>query len=146
MLQGVMNMRRVFEITISILAVCTSCWLMFQLWSYLSSPNYGGRSSLWPAPAGYLVEVVLLSVLALICVVKRNSNFDNISFLWFLIGALLSMVILGAFSIGPSIAPTAIGFIVVGISMSYKRRKRVMRYITMLLGGLIIQSLIMIVL
>lgn len=139
-------MLRVFEVTISILALSTSSWFMWQWWYYLNSPSYRGEGSLWFVPAGYLVEVVLLSAFALFCLLKTDSDTSWIPKLWFPIGALLVIILLGGFSIGPSVIPGTIGFAFVAILISSKKREMVKHSLLMLCSGVATQVALMFIL
>jgi hypothetical protein len=101
-----MEFRRSLALVLAGLGLAAAQWSMSYLWVNLNSPSCGqpppvafSCDPLWPLPAGYLVEVVVLALVAFVAVViakYRNSGFVS----WFALGALSTMTLLSAMSIG----------------------------------------------
>lgn len=69
-------------------------------------------NNLWPTPGLYLLEIVILGLIALFSRLVDTGavSFDYGAITWVVSGALLAFVILGGFSIGPFIFPSMIAF------------------------------------
>lgn len=97
------------ELSLASAGTGLALWRMRQWWKVLNSAEYAPalhHGGLWPTPGIYLVEVCVLAVAALVAI--SLSHFSErlwLRLLWGLIGAFATLAILGAWSIGPSIAP-----------------------------------------
>lgn len=76
---------------------------MARVWSYLEATGSSRFAPMWPFPALYLIEVVVLAAVVLLTIVV--AHYRRASFVaWFALGALSAIALLGAMSIGLNVA------------------------------------------
>lgn len=101
---------------------CIVISILFSL-SQIQLPD-GDFSSIWPYPAIYFIEIIILGILCVIAVAKNqnqpNSFWSGIP--WICSGILMAFVILGAWTIGFFLIPAMVLFLLVG-TMSDRKIK-----------------------
>ena len=130
---------RVLAVGLAFLGLATAVISMGRVWSRLTSSDYPGR--LWPLPGLYLVEAVVLPVLVLWAVVvahHRGARFGA----WLAVGALTTMGLLGAMSIGLHMA-LALLFLIPAIVLSDDGRSALSRRVAGFVLGSILQGGVM---
>lgn len=120
---------------------------MWAWWVYLVSadpPTGGGGQTIWPLPGLYLVEVAVLALAVPLLLAMEGPQPDRKGTgAWAAIGALASMVLIGGFSIGPSLQLSlAIGALA-AIVGSLRVRRSPLKCLLPLLGGLLAQAALM---
>ena len=92
---------------------------------------------MWPLPAGYLLEITLLGVGGLVSVsANRTSSpplWGNVT--WAIGGVFLSLAVLGAWSIGPSVVPALLALVAAAILAGVRRRQKVFTQVGWFAGG-----------
>jgi hypothetical protein len=83
--------------------------------------NVNAHQSVWPLPALYLIEMVLLAAAAALVVLDVVS--DRVSVVWAAAGAMGSFSILGRLSVGAFYAPIALIFMVLAIASDIRHRR-----------------------
>ena len=104
--------RRVLAVGLAFAGLATAVISMGWVSSRLASTDYPGR--LWPLPGLYLVEAVVLPALVLWAVVvahHRGARFGA----WLAVGALTTIGLLGAMTIGLNIAVALLFLIPAGV-------------------------------
>ena len=101
--------------------------------------------SVWPLPAGYLLEITVLGVAGLVSVSANRSSSPPLwgKVTWAIGGVFLSLAVLGAWSIGPSIVPALLALVAAAILAGVRRRERVWMQVGWFAGGVMGQALIM---
>lgn len=84
----------------------------------------GGQQPVWPLPGLYLVEMVALSVIAMIGLARDTVSGGAVS--WVVVGVLGAFVVMGAWSVGLVFLPVALIFASTAI-LSTRRHRRNMR-------------------
>ncbi len=117
---------------------------MWAWWLYLNSATTSSGEQRWPFPGLYLVEVAALAVAVPLLLAMEGPQPDRKGTgAWAAIGALASMVLIGGFSIGPSLQLSlAIGALAVAVG-SVGVRRSPMKCLLPLLGGLLAQAALM---
>ena len=79
---------------------------------------------LWPLPGLYFVEISLLGITAFLAVARNGSQFASrwSALPWIAAGILATFFVLGGFSIGPSLGPGMLAFLVAGILQDIRQR------------------------
>jgi hypothetical protein len=103
--------------------------------SQLDSP----AASIWPMPGLVLLEWAVLGLLGFIGLIaegswKRTFNLVNT---WFVMGALIPLMVIGAFSIGPFVLLSLLAFFVSALLASAQAKVNWLRYFKSLLIGAI---------
>jgi hypothetical protein len=113
----------------------------------LVAVGFGGqqKDSLWPFPGLYLLEIILVGA-AVVASLTLNQGmavaFWN-AVPWVAGGILLAFVVLGGFSIGPYLLPAMLAFLLVGVIVDLRGRRRIAMHLglamiaTLLQGGLV---------
>lgn len=101
---------------------CIVISILFSL-SQIQLPD-GDFSSIWPFPAIYFFEIIILGILCVIAVAKNQNQPKSIwsGIPWICSGILLAFVILGAWTIGFFLIPAMVLFLLVG-TMSDRKIK-----------------------
>jgi hypothetical protein len=100
---------------------------------------------LWPLPGLYLVEISLLGLSALLAVASNRfpepSRWSAIP--WIAAGILATFFVLGGFSIGPSLAPAMLAFLIAGILQDFRQRGDWPRHFMLFMLAAILQGVVM---
>ncbi len=100
----------------------------------------------FPLPALYFVELALLGVLVLVFVAMRYRYELHWNALpWVVAGVVLAFVILGAFTIGPTLIPAFIAFVATGILIDLQSGGLTARHLGYLLLAAVVQGAIIMV-
>jgi hypothetical protein len=103
-------------------AVClVGAYLVAAEQSYTAIPGESMWVSLWPLPGLVLAEWGLLGILGFVGILLGRPS--TVTFAWGVCGALVALVVLGAFSIGPS-ALIALVFLTASALVASLRRTR----------------------
>ncbi len=140
---------RILEVLLAGFGAIAAGWDSWNWWSYLQSATYAAAfrgDSVWPLPAGYLLEITLLGVGGLISVsANRTSSpplWGNVT--WAIGGVFLSLAVLGAWSIGPSVVPALLALVAAAILAGVRRRQKVFTQVGWFAGGVMGQAVIMV--
>ena len=135
---------RILEVLLAGFGAIGAGWASWNWWTYLHSATYSG-GSVWPLPAGYLLEITVLGVGGLVSVsANRTSSpplWGNVT--WAIAGVFLSLAVLGAWSIGPSVVPALLALVVAGILAGVRRRQKVLTQVGWFAGGAMGQAVMM---
>lgn len=103
--------------------------------SQLDTPS----ASIWPMPGLVLLEWAGLGLLGFIGLIAEGSwkRTFNLADSWFVVGALIPMMVIGAFSIGPFVLMTLLAFLVAALLASVQAKGNWLRYFKALLIGAI---------
>ena len=102
-------------------------------------------AALWPFPARYLLEIVALGWCGLISVSANHASAPPFwgYATWTTAGAFLTLAVLGAWSIGLSVAPPLFAVAAAGALAGFRRRRRVLPQMGWFVVGLAAQALLM---
>lgn len=117
-------MRKALEWTAGILGATNGLLITWTFAQYQLSEGES-FSALLIAPGIYFLEIIIISIMALITLWQNNAIWTHR--LWAANGALLGIVILGAWTIGFSLMPSFVFFGILGISMSLRHKLTLMR-------------------
>ncbi len=135
---------RILEVLLAGFGAIGAGWASWNWWTYLHSATYRS-DSVWPLPAGYLLEITVLGVGGLVSVsANRTSSpplWGNVT--WAIGGVFLSLAVLGAWSIGPSVVPALLALVAAAILAGVRRRPRVWTQVGWFAGGVMGQTVIM---
>ena len=94
------------------------------------------QQPMWPLPALYLIEMVVLSVIALLSILRDAALSGTIT--WIAVGVLCAFVVMGAWSIGFLYLPVAVIFAVTAIVMDRRQKHNSVRRLGLAgLGGVV---------
>jgi hypothetical protein len=96
------------------------------------------RQPMWPLPDIYLVEIVALSIIAMLAAF-RGSSFDGAA-MWAVVGVLLAFVALGALSIGPLYLPSALAVALAAILLDRRQRRSILADLAICLAAGAVQA------
>ncbi len=127
-----MTMRKIelflaFFASIACLGLTT--WLAGSIASY---------QPLWPFPALYLLELVILGVIALYSSLRDSPAAGLV--IWAIAGLFLAFVVLGGFSIGLYYFPIVLLFAMVAILSDIRHKKNILPHLGSLFLGVIVQT------
>ncbi len=96
-------------------------------------------ASIWPMPGLVLLEWAVLGLLGFIGLIAEGSwkHTFNLVDTWFVVGALIPLMVIGAFTIGPFVMMTLFTFLVAVLLASVQTKGNWFRYIKALLIGAI---------
>ncbi len=103
--------------------------------SQLDTPG----ASIWPMPGLVLLEWAGLGLLGFVGLIAEGSwkrTFDLVD-TWFVVGALIPLMVIGAFSIGPFVLLSLLAFLVAVLLASVQAKGNWLRYLKALLIGAI---------
>ena len=85
--------------------------------NYVISQSDGNFSALWSLQGFYFLEIILFGILGLIAVLKNSKQLNTFwsGIPWISSGFLLAFVIIGAWTIGFTLIPAMISFLLLGI-------------------------------
>ena len=94
-------------------------------------------------PGIYFLEIITISLLPIISVWRNDDKW--LQRLWAGIGALLGLILLGAWTIGPPLIPSLLLFVILGILISLRLEQELMRAAKIVLLFLGLQVVIMLI-
>lgn len=96
-------------------------------------------ASIWPMPGLVLLEWAVLGLLGFIGLIAEGSwkRTFNLVDTWFVVGALIPIMVIGAFSIGPLVLMTLLPFSAAVLLASVQAKGNWLRYFKILLIGAI---------
>jgi len=127
--------RRALAVGLAFAGLATAAISMGWVWTRLVSTEYPSLAPLWPLPGLYLVEAVVLPTVVLWAVVVahyRGACFGA----WLAVGALATMALLGAMSIGLYVALALIFLVPASVLGDDGRSTASQKVAGFLLGGL----------
>lgn len=111
---------------------------------FLLTSNQGG---LWPLPALYHIEVVLLGILGLVSVYRAHPGAGYWSrVVWSIAGCLLAFVILGAGGLSLYLIPALVGFMGTAVLLNRKLYQSAIRGVVIFMVAAIFQAILLLVL
>lgn len=118
-------MRRVIEWFLGVVgAAITTC--IAAIFAQQQSSVQAPGESLWPLPGVVLLEIALLGLIGLVAVAL--DNVEHARYLgvltWAVVGALISLMFLGIFSVGPFLFPAVLAFSVAAVLADRRRGRR----------------------
>ena len=126
---------RALAVGLAFAGLATAAISMGWVWSRLVSTEYPSPAPIWPLPGLYLVEAVVLPAVVLWAVVVahyRSACFGA----WLAVGALATMALLGAMSIGLYVALALIFLVPASVLGDDGRSTASQKVVGFLLGGL----------
>jgi hypothetical protein len=115
---------------------------MGQVWSSVDSMRDGRPTLAWPFPALYLIEVVVLAAVVLLAVAAGRK--PEASFVaWTALGALSSMALLGAMTIGSGIGLALVFLFPASIIGHAAQSRRVAHQVLAFVVGVFLQAGVM---
>ena len=133
--------RRALAVGLAFAGMATAAINMGWVWSRQASSEYPSLARMWPLPALYLVEAVVLPALVLWTVAlahHRGARFGA----WLAMGALATMGVLGAMTIGLNMA-LALLFLVPASVLGDEGRSTMLQKVAAVLLGSILQGGVM---
>ena len=133
---------RTIALGLASIGLATAAITMGQVWSSLDSTRDGRPALMWPLPALYLMEVVVLAAIVLLAVVagrNRHASFVACAAL----GALSSMALLGAMTIGSRIALALVFLLPASIIGHTARSRNVSHQVAGFVCGVFLQAGVM---
>lgn len=114
------------------------------IWIYSSMVQFG-VSPLWPLPGLALADWALMGLLGFVAAyfVFRNVSVRWQQATWFISGAFIPLVILGAFSIGPFVLISFVLFMVSSLVLAVQRNPKWLENFGLLMLGAIINLIIL---
>ena len=121
---------------------CILISILFSL-SQIQLPG-GDLSDIWPLPAIYFLEIIILGIMCVIAVAKNQDqpNFFWSGIPWICSGILFAFVILGAWTIGFYLIPAMILFLIVGIMGDRRIKGDIALHLIYFVSGGIAQSIL----
>ena len=103
-----------------------------------SQLDYPG-ASIWPMPGLVLLNWAVIGLLGFVGLIAEGSWKRTINLVdtWFVVGALIPLMMIGAFSIGPLVLMTLLAFLVATLLASTQAKGNWLRYFKTLLIGAI---------
>ena len=103
-----------------------------------SQPN-APDASIWPMPGLVLLEWAVLGLLGFVGFIAEASwkRIFNLTVTWYVVGALIPMMVIGAFTIGPLVLMTLLAFLVAALLASAQAKGNWLIYFRTLLIGAI---------
>jgi len=136
---------RALEWVLSILGTVNCVWLANTIWRYqLSMPDIISNQ-IWPLPALFLIEIVLLSTAAMFVVIMNHGTkpIRGASLPWISAGALAVFIILAGFSFGTGLIPATGAFLGAGIFSDIRQEQGILKHIGFFMLAVFFQSLLM---
>lgn len=136
------NRRRVIEITLAIIGVL-NCIISAVIFSnYVISQSLENFSALWSLTGLYFFEIILFGVLGLIAVLKNSKQLHTFwsAIPWVSSGFLLTFVIIGGWSIGFTLIPAMISFLLLGILMDRRLKGELALHLIYFVSAAIAQA------
>jgi len=136
---------RSLEWILSVLGTLNCVWLANTFWRYQLSIPGVTINQIWPLPALYLIEVVLLGAAGLYVVIMNNGTKPiRISPVpWISAGALSVFIVLAGFSFGTGLIPATGAFLGAGIFADIRQEQSLLKHIGFFLLAVIIQAILM---
>jgi len=100
---------------------------------------------MWPLPGLVLLEWAVLGVVGFLATASatRPDLSHWFAGLWFVAGALLPLMVLGAFSIGPLVFVSLIAFLGAAIAATARRKSRFLPHLGLLAAGVIVNLILL---
>lgn len=135
-------MRRTFEWVLAIVGAANG---LFVVEAFVQFELSNGKSilDLLFAPGIYFLEIFAISLLAIVSLWKNDDKW--LQRLWAGNGALLGLVVLGAWSIGVPLIPSLTLFVILGISISLRKKRSLLHSGGMALKFLALQVIFMLI-
>ena len=111
-------MRRALEFFLAIVGSANAIFVV-TAFAQFNLPNRESIFALFMAPGIYFLEILAVSLLAIISMWKNTDAW--LQTLWAGIGALMGILILGMWTIGMPLLPTLITFSITAVSMSNRK-------------------------
>lgn len=94
-------------------------------------------ASIWPMPGLVLLDWVMLGLLGFVGMIAEGSwkRTFNLVDTWFVVGALIPLMVIGAFSIGPLVLLTLLAFFLAALLASTQAKVSWLKYFKALLIG-----------
>ena len=103
--------------------------------------SLGAHQNMWPLPALYFIEMVVLSIISAFIFVRGDPRDQFIT--WGTAGVIGAFSILGAFSVGFFYLPVALVFAVLSVTSAVRNKQRIAAYSGIFLIAGIAQSALM---
>jgi hypothetical protein len=123
---------------LALLAEAICMVVTFLIWRSVSA-----FQPMWPLPGLYLIEMVVLSVLATLPFARGAQTSTGIT--WAATGIFLAFCMLGAFSVGFLYLPTALIFAVIAVTSTLRTRQSMGRYLAVCLLAGLAQAIVMLI-
>lgn len=135
-------MRRAFEWVLAIVGAANG---LFVVEAFVQFELSNGKSilDLFFAPGIYFLEIFAISLLAIVSLWKNDDKW--LQRLWAGNGALLGLVVLGAWPIGVPLIPSLTLFVILGISISMRKKRSLLHSGGMVLKFLALQVIFMLI-
>jgi hypothetical protein len=133
---GMKSLSRIIQWTLGALGAGIA--LLGALGIGASQPNAPGVS-IWPMPGLVLLEWAVLGLLGFVGFIAEASwkRVINLTVTWYVVGALIPMMVIGAFSIGLLVLMTLLAFLVAALLASTQAKENWLRIFKTLLIGAI---------
>ena len=126
--------RRALAIGLALAGLTTAAINMGWTWSRLTSTEYPFPTRMWPLPALYLVEAVVLPAIVLWAVIVAHHRGECFG-AWLAVGALATVALLGAMSIGLNMALALIFLVPASVLADDRRSTESQKVAAFVLGG-----------
>ena len=121
-----------------------NCILVVAIFAYINNPNLiSDFTSQWPFPMIYFFEIIAIGIIGIVAMGNlqqpEKSNWSTV--FWVCSGILLSLVILGAWTIGFFLLPAMVIYLVLGILSDRRTGNAIPRNLIFFVSGGIAQAL-----
>jgi len=136
---------RALEWLLSVFGTLNCVWLANTFWQYQLSVPGVTLNQIWPLPALYLIEVVILGAAGLYVVIVNNGTkpIRSASVPWVSAGALSVFIVLAGFSFGTGLIPATGAFLGAGIFADVRQEQSLLKHIGFFLLAVFIQAILM---
>ena len=135
---------RALEWLLSIFGTVNCVWLANTVWRYqLSIPDVT-INQIWPLPALFLIEIVLISAVTLYIVIMNNDTTPiRVAPLpWVSAGLLSVFIIVAGFSFGTGLIPATGAFLGAGIFSDIRQEQSILKHSGYFLLAVFCQSIL----
>jgi hypothetical protein len=134
-----MNIRRWAYFTALVMAFIGALIAVSGAWLVFVDQAQVQGERIWPLPGLILMDWAILGILGFIAVLLINRPHGStwLKAIWFVIGALIPLVILGAFSIGPYVLITFLFFLATSVIIATQIKNKWLEYLGLVLLGII---------
>lgn len=101
----------------------------------------GDQQPMWPLPGLYLIEMVVLSVVATVGIARDVSRGGAVT--WAVVGVLCAFVVIGAWSIGLLFLPVALIFAGAAILSDREQRRSSVKHAEIAIAAGLMQAVLM---
>lgn len=127
---------RSFERFLAILGAAACLIITTRIWQVVAL-----NQPIWPFPALYLIEMMALSLIAVVFIVQDHPLAGAVA--WAIIGAYLGFAVMGAWSVGFYFLPVALPFAIAALSIVRRRKQRALAYFTLSIAAGLLQAALM---